>query len=151
MRQFDRHSGPRFPALRALAFLLRAAAVVVLAVGAWNATQLLRGDGLHGILGAAPEQRERLLAVGSWLGGSVSVSLLLLALAELIKLFIHLERNTRAAAAALTPAPLPDDELDDAPVASAPAMVTTPAPARGSRLPWLEGDEAAEGTLLPGH
>ena len=152
MRHMSSTGGPCYPALRALAFVLRGAAVVVLAVGGWNVFELLRDvQGGDGLLAPTPEARQRLLLVGAWIAGGLLGSLLLLALAEGIKLFIRLERNTRAMAAAVAPAPLPEDEFDDEllmPPAPAPR---TRQPAGGMRLPWLEGDDAADGALAPGH
>jgi hypothetical protein len=147
MRHVNDITGPRFPFLRALTFLLRAAAVVALAAGGWNGVNLVReASEVESLL--RPEHRETLVAACAWLGGGLLAALLLLASAELITLFLQIERNTRSTAAAFAPAPLPDDELDD----PAPAVAPPPksAPSRSSRLPWLEGDDPAEGTLLPG-
>ena len=154
MRHTNPVSGPKYPALRALAFLLRLGAVVFLAVGGWTLANVvldLRGDG--GALGATPEHRQRLVVAAGWLAGGLFGSLLLLAAAEVIDLVVRIERNTRAVVASLAPAPLPEDELDEEP-AAAPAPVrknkATPVTASGSRLPWLEGDDPVEGSLAHG-
>jgi hypothetical protein len=155
MRHTNSVTGPRSPALKTLAFLLRLGAILALAVGGWtlaNVVLELRGDG--GALAATPEHRQRLLVAAGWLAGGLFGSLLLLAAAEAIDLFVRIERNTRVVAVSLAPAPLPEDELEDEPVAApAPAKKQKAAPLTpsGSRLPWLEGDDPVEGSLLRGH
>ena len=156
MRHTSLITGPKYPALRTLAFLLRLGAVLLLAVGGWTLANVVLDLGGDGGAAAAPEHRQRLLAAAGWLAGGLFGSLVLLAAAEGIDLFIRIERNTRAAAASLSPAPLPEDELEDEPVAvAAPAPAKKPQGARsapiGNRLPWLEGDDAVEGSLARGH
>src|SRR5215217_5560544 len=151
MRHTHSVTSPKYPALRALAFLLRLGAVVSLAVGGWTLANVVldlrAGDGT---LAGTPEHRQQLLAAAGWLAGGLFGSLLLLAAAEGIDLCIRIERNTRAVATSLAPAPLPEDELEDEPVA-APAPVkkqqAAPIPPAGMRLPWLEGDDPVEGSL----
>jgi hypothetical protein len=157
MRHTSLITGPKYPALKTLAFLLRLGAVLLLAVGGWTLANVvldLRGDGT---LAATPDQRQRLLAAAGWLAGGLFGSLLLLAAAEGIDLFIRIERNTRTVAASLAPAPLPDDEVEYEP-AAAPAPARAPvkkqpaaaSPPVGMRLPWLEGDDPVEGSLARG-
>ena len=155
MRHTSYVTGPKYPALRTLAFLLRLGAVLLLAVGGWTLANIvldLRGG--DGSLGVTPEHRQRLLVAAGWLAGGL-FGLLLLAVAEGIDLFIRIERNTRTVAASLAPAPLPEDELDEEPVAAAPAPLkkqqARPTPPTGMRLPWLEGDDPVEASLARGH
>ena len=149
MRLTQSTTGPRFPALRVLTFLLRVGAAGAFVGGAWGVAGVVRAAGGFDRL-LAPEQRDLLVAAATRLGAGVLAALLLLAVAELISLFIHLERNTRALAAAFAPAPLPEDD-----VAPEAPLIAEPQPQprrgvdpRGSRLPWLEADEPADGLRL---
>lgn len=147
MRLTDSTAGPRFPALRVLMFLLRVAAAGAVAAGAWAVVQAVRtAGGLDYLL--APEQRDVLIPAATRFGVGLLAALLLLAAAELISLFIRLERNTRTLAAAFAPAPLPEDEAAAEPPLIAEPAARRDAEPRGSRLPWLEADDPADGLRL---
>jgi hypothetical protein len=68
------------------------------------------------------------------LTGTFFTVLALLAIAELIKLFIDIEHNTRVGAIS----------------AAGTTAANTPGDGK-SRLTWMEGEETAEGALLRGH
>ena len=138
----------RYPVLRSLAILYMVGAAVVLAIGVWRAVRaLVWGADMvtQDLFGDTTTTGGRLLVAASWLATAFIGGILLLAIAELIKLFLDIERNTRAAAhgpAAMTTA--------------AAGAVVVPGdgvtPATGGRVGTLiEGEETAEGALLRGH
>jgi len=120
-------SGGRYPVLRAIAILYFVGAVVTaisgIALVVWFA---IRGDPFNLIGG-------RLLLCVETFTASFFTAVAMLAVAELIKLFIDMERNTRATALAGS------------------AAGSNDAGDGSSRLAWMEGDETAEGALLRGH
>lgn len=138
-------SGGRYPVLRAVAilFMVGAAGIVVGGVyGAVVAFQL--PDSTVGRLGWA------MLALASTFFGVLTA----VGMAELIKLFIDVEHNTRMAATQAFRAQAA------ATLASASASPAAPdangpdgkAVSSGGRVgQWLEGEETAEGALLRGH
>jgi hypothetical protein len=133
-------SGGRYPVLRSVAILCILSAVVALGYGVWRAIDTVA---------RAPDVMEgrAIVAVG-WLAVSFFSAVVLVALGEMIKLFMDIERNTRlgaerqfaAASAAMAMAP-------EAPAAGVDANGK---PARG-RMTLLEGEETAEGALMRGH
>lgn len=147
-------SGGRYPALRTLAILYLVAACAVLVVGVWRAVRVLTIADPTGfdMFGATPAMGSRLLSAVSWLAASFIGVLAMFAVAELIKLLIDIEANTRAAAAMRT-----------IEVAAPAAVVTTTAaseagngvgegvPGGGRIGKLLAGDETAEGALIRGH
>ncbi len=131
MRPSHLGSGGRYPVLRTVAILYFIGAVVTAVGGiiaaAWFAVQ---GDPYNWAGG-----RFR-LAVAT-LTGTFFTVLAMLVVAELIKLFIDIEHNTRLGAVS-------------AAGISASSGPTAPGDGK-SRLPWMEGEETAEGAVLRGH
>src|SRR3990170_3362965 len=93
-------SGGRYPALRTLAILYLGAAVAVLIVGVWRAIRVLTASdpSSFDLFGATPDMASRALSAVSWLAASFIGVLAMFAIAELIKLAIDIEHNTRLAA-----------------------------------------------------
>jgi hypothetical protein len=126
-------SGGRYPVLRALAILYLIGSVVSIVAGVaaivWS-------------LGWGPgDFSDRLLIALGALAATFFICVSMLAIAEVLKLFIDIEHNSRIAALGL------------AHTATAGAMATTPAdaqPVGSSRLSIID-DETAEAALLRGH
>ena len=159
-------SGGRYPVLRTLAILYLFAAVAVLILGIWRAISILASDGpVNDVFGGvATNMGGKALVALSWLATTFIGVLAMFGIAELIKLFIDIEHNTRVAgmrgAAGVT---------EVAVVGEGTAAVITPGAATagsagsngprvgegvpgGSRVgQLLEGEETAEGALIRGH
>lgn len=149
MRHPHVSSGGRYPALRTIAVLYLVAALFVTVVGVWRAVQVFRGGDdptTADMVGPMNDAWGRALGGLVWLAVTFIAVLGMFALAELIKLFIDIEHNTRAMS-----------------LHSATAAATTAGDGRGAAthegpaVPFvgerkiLEGDETAEGALLRGH
>ena|SRR5688572_13520806 len=152
-------SGGRYPVLRSLAILYLFAAVAVLVLGVSRAvTVLVQGGPVNDFFGAPTNMTGRLLVAACWLGVTFIGVLGMLAFAELIKLFIDIEHNTRTAGArAAAAAAAPEIDVIATPtgttvVATSAGSDGTDAHKTGGRVgQWLEGEETAEGALLRGH
>ena len=138
----------RYPVLRTLAILYMVGAAAVLIIGVWRAVRVLAWGGdyvSHDLFGNTNTFESRLMVAVSWLATAFVGGIVMLAIAELIKLFMDIERNTRAAAhgpAAMTSA---------ASVAAVPGDGAATSPAGGRVATLIEGEETAEGALLRGH
>jgi hypothetical protein len=141
----------RYPVLRSLAILYMIGAVVVLGLGVWRAARvLIWGADMvsDDLFGGTRTTEGRMLVAASWLASAFVGAIVMLAIAELIKLFMDIERNTRAAA--LGPAAM---------TSAATAVGTGAAPGDGATTStvggrvgtFIEGEETAEGALLRGH
>lgn len=154
MRHTHIQSGGRYPVLRTLAILYLVGACLPLFFGVWRATNvLIYGQSPDDFFGAPTGWAGRIFVAASWLAASFLSVLAMVAIAELIKLFVDIEHNTRMAAMRYAPA-----------TAAEPSSAATPAPAdlaqptgtvgdshAGGRMAqWLEGDETAEGSLIRG-
>ena len=157
-------SGGRYPVLRTLAILYLFAAVAVLILGIWRAISILASDGpTNDVFGVATNMGGRALVALSWLATTFIGVLAMFGVAELIKLFIDIEHNTRVAGlrgAGVT---------EVAVIGEGSAAVITPGaatagsanpngPGVGEGVPGggrvrqlLEGEETAEGALIRGH
>jgi predicted cation transporter len=99
------------------------------------------------LFGATRTTEGRLMVAASWLASAFISAIVMLAVAELIKLLMDIERNTRAAAHG--PAVMASSAVG--------AGATVPGdgaalPSAGGRVATLiEGEETAEGALLRGH
>lgn len=145
MRHTHIQSGGRYPVLRTLAILYLAGACLPLIYGVWRAVNVLMyGQSPGDIFGAPTNWSGRIIVAASWLAASFLSVLAMVAVAELIKLFVDIEHNTRIAAIGSSPASAP------AAVDAAATTGSADAPA-GGRLQWLEGEETAEGALVRGH
>lgn len=127
-------SGGRYPVLRSIGILAL--------FGAFLA-------GIGGVMGAgwalfaAPEPLgTRVVYTLIALSATFFTVLGILATAEVIKMALDIERNTRAIAYSARTMPTP-------PVAD--SQPTDGMAKPGGRLQWLEGEETAEGALLRGH
>ena len=139
----------RYPVLRALAILYMIGAAVVVALGLWRAVRaLVWGADMvtQDLFGDTNTTGGRLMVAASWLATAFIGGIVMLAIAELIKLLMDIERNTRAAAhgpAAMTSA---------ATAVGAGAGDGAATSAGGGRVgTFIEGEETAEGALLRGH
>ena len=132
-------SGGRYPVLRSLAILYMIAAAVAAVAGVVAAVWALT-RAPYGMADRA------VLAAGS-LAAAFFVVISMLAIAEVLKLFIDVEHNTRltAIAAMQRVAPAPSD-----PAAAAAAMSGDGGVRGTNRLDALD-DETAEAALLRGH
>jgi hypothetical protein len=154
-------SGGRYPVLRTLAILYLLGAVAVLVIGIWRAVNVITATdpGASDIFGATPSLASRLLVAVSWLAASFIGILAMFGMAELIKLFIDIEHNTRVAGMRAM-----SDRVGvttGAPVGSTGGTMTestTVVVADGDGVPaggrvgqFLEGEETAEGALIRGH
>ena len=165
-------SGGRYPVLRTLAILYLFAAVVLLVLGVWRAISILTSDGpINDVFGGvATNMGGRALVALSWLATTFIGVLVMFGIAELIKLFIDIERNTRVAGIRATDAGMTAGTTTVASTSGTipGATVVTTAPAGtasagdgtnvgegvpgGSRVrQLLEGEETAEGALIRGH
>jgi hypothetical protein len=156
-------SGGRYPVLRTLAILYLIAAAAVLIVGVWRAVGVLVSATDSDLFGATPNMASRWLAAFSWLAASFIGVLGMFAVAELIKLLIDIEHNTRLAGmramagevVATTTVPAPGvtatvitESPDNGGVATS---VGEGVPGGGRVRQLLEGEETAEGALIRGH
>jgi hypothetical protein len=128
-------SGSRYPVLRAFAILYLIGAVVALISGIVGAGWAL--------IAAPWNVGNRVVLALLTLAGAFFLIVGSLAVAEIIKLFIDIEHNTRAMAMR--------DTMVEAPAARAPSMVS-PSTDGGwaNRIRELD-EETAEGALLRGH
>jgi hypothetical protein len=129
--------------LRALAILYLVAAGVVLIYGIWRAASvLIYGQTPDNFFGEPTGWAGRISVAASYLAVSFFGVLFMVAVAELIKLFVDIEHNTRLSALHVGPATASTDT----------AQPAGPGDGRtGGRLQWIEGEETAEGALLRGH
>ena len=155
-------SGGRYPVLRTLAILYLFAAVAVLILGVWRAISILVSDApVNDVFGVATNMGGRALVALSWLATTFIGVLAMFGIAELIKLFIDIEHNTRVAGmrgAGVTEVAI----VGEGAAVVAPGGTTTTVnpngPGVGEGVPGggrvrqlLEGDETAEGALIRGH
>ena len=143
-------SGGRYPVLRSLAILYLVAAVGVVVVGVWRAVNVLvqQDAAANDLFGAPTGMSGRILVAVSWLAATFIGVLMMFGIAELIKLFIDIEHNTRMAA----------DALDRSRATGMSAAIVVPegavsgnADGTGGRVgQWLEGEETAEGACFAG-
>ena len=159
-------SGGRYPVLRTIAILYLVGSLAVLGLGIWRAVNVLvYGQEMgYDVFGVTTNVSGRLLAAVCWIGTSLLGVLGMFAIAELIKLFIDIEHNTRMFFASQSAATQPGDVIVATdPATGATAVMTSTAPADGKLVgatgngtggrvgQWLEGEETAEGALLRGH
>ncbi len=126
-------SGGRYPVLRSLAILYLLGSGIAVLAGVAAAGWMLF---------AAPDSiMNRIILALSVLAATFFVTITMLAVAELLKLFIDMEHNTRAAAMSRSGAVVTD---------GASAVMVTDGGAMGGRLSALD-EETAEAALLRGH
>ena len=117
-------SGGRYPVLRSLAILYLLGAAVMALAGI--------GTVIWSLVGPNLPMTDRLVMAGAALAGTFFLVITMLAVAELLKLAIDVEHNTRMAHGNGNNVAAPDKA--------------------GGRLhQLLEGEETAEGALLRGH
>jgi hypothetical protein len=128
----DRHlySGGRYPVLRSLAIMYVIGAGLSLVGGL-----MLAGWALFGVQQPATD---RLILVAGILAGTFFACVTMLALAEIIKLAIDVERNTRTFNGVTTTTVTGGEMRVDREVPT------------GRMSQWLSGEETAEGALLRG-
>src|SRR3954467_6052436 len=90
-------SGGGYPGPRPLAILYLFGAAAVLVIGVWRAVAVLVGSTDSDLFFATPNMASRWLAAFSWVAASFIGVLGMFAVAELIKLLIDIEHNTRLA------------------------------------------------------
>jgi len=134
MRSAHFSSGGRYPVLRSLAIIYMIGAIVVgiggIVLACWMFFSL-RGMENHITNGVLT------------LAGTFLAVLSMLAIAEVLKLFIDIEHNSRMMSYTAADRATASGEMVD-PAAG-------PNGARMSGKRWLEGEETAEGALLRGH
>jgi hypothetical protein len=128
MHRLNVSSGGRYPVLRALAILQLVSAVVVAIGGVVGAIYFAN------YIGHATSFADKLIISMGGLAATFFLVIFTLAFAELIKLLIDIEHNTRMAA-----------------LGSNGEMKATPDGGRLNRGAVLAGEETAEGALLRGH
>jgi hypothetical protein len=142
-------SGGRYPALRTIAVLYLIGSVLVAGLCVWQAVRVVVWGGdetTTSLIGPTTTAGGKVMAAASWLAVAFIGLLLMVAIAEMIKLFIDIEHNTRALASAGASAP-----------AGAAAAGTNGGVHDGPAIPFvrdrklLDGEETAEGALLRGH
>ena len=133
MRHAHFASGGRYPVLRSLAILYMVGAILAgiggIVLACWMFFSL-RGMENHIVNGIVT------------LAGTFLVVLSMLAIAEVLKLFIDIEHNSRMAGGYVER------------VGETTTTTTTAVGPNGERISgrrWLEGEETAEGALLRGH
>ena len=145
MRHTHIQTGGRYPVLRALAILYLVGAGLALLYGAWRAVSvMIFGQSPDNFFGEPAGWAGRISVAASWLAVSFFSVLFMVAVAELIKLFVDIEYNTRMWRSAPAAA--------SAPASTEAAQPAAPGDGRfGGRLQWIEGEETAEGALIRGH
>ena len=157
-------SGGRYPALRTIAVLYLIGAVVVAGMFVWQAIRVVAWGGdemTYTWFGPAAGVGGKVLGAACWLASGFVGLLLMFAVAELIKLFIDIEQNTRAMAHAATASTKVVQTVPTADGDVAVAAKSTNGDGsfvhEGPAVPFLrdrklfEGEETAEGALLRGH
>jgi hypothetical protein len=136
-------SGGRYPVLRAVAILFMVGAVGIIIGGIYAAVLAFQlPDSTWGRVGWA------LVALAGTFFGVLGA----VGCAELIKLFIDVEHNTRMAATQGFPAGVSTAMTDTPRIESLTAPSGDGKAMAGGRVgQWLEGEETAEGALLRGH
>ena len=135
----ERHhiaSGGRYPVLRTIAILFMVAAVLSLCYGVYQAICVLANWTSLESVPVAGNFGSRLSACFVWLAATFFAIILNIGIAEVIKLFMDVEPNTRMTAMNTAVAPM-------APLGATAPAVRVP---DGSRLT----EETAEGALLRG-
>ena len=147
MNQPHLTSGGRYPVLRTIGILYLLGAVLIVVLGVWRAINVLRqgNDDVSSDLFGAPTGSGRILVAVSWIATSFIGALLMVGIAELIKLFMDIEYNTRRAAHHAAPAGTTQAEVDAG--RNGPGV---PIVGAGEKK-WIDGDETAEGALIRGH
>jgi hypothetical protein len=128
MRHAHLASGGRYPVLRTIAILLMVGSAIELIAGAVGAVWWYRSA--HPVDTAG----NVMMVMAAILAGTFLIALATLAVAELIKLLVDVEHNSRMALHGL--------QGDD---------ILIPAANSAKRATWMEGEETAEGALLRGH
>src|SRR5947209_7918751 len=97
MRHAYVSSGGRYPVLRTLAVLYLVGAVVYAALCIWRIVAAFSGGDLltNDLFGAPTNVWGKVIAAACWLAAAFIGVLAMFAVAELIKLFIDLEHNSR--------------------------------------------------------
>src|SRR5687767_12321585 len=146
MRHPHVSSGGRYPVLRTLAILQLVAAALAIVFGVWKAVEIFIREpdpAVTSVFGTAGGAAGKIMVAASWLAATFISVLFIVAFAELIKLLIDIEHNTRMMRGGTAP--------------SAGAVRTEVVESVGSdgrpttRTTWLEGEETAEGALIRGH
>jgi len=130
MRASHLESGGRYPVLRTLGILYLVGGFLALVGGIFGAAWAL--------FRAPNDIVDRGVYAMIIMAGTTFVVLTMLAVAELLKLFIDIEHNTRAMSTGTMSSVEQRDERAAQTVG-------------GPRAKWLNGEETAEGALLRGH
>ena len=139
MRNSHLQSGGRYPVLRSLAIIYLYLSGAFAVGGVVLAGYLLFHGWIDPALPFTNHLADRLMQCALALAGTALVVLSMLAVAELLKLFIDIEHNTRMAAGS------------SATVQEVSMSAGGKAEGRLNRITVLEGEETAEGALLRGH
>jgi hypothetical protein len=153
-------SGGRYPALRTIAVLYLIGSIFVAGLCVWQAVRVFTdggGETTVALIGPTNSMGGKVMAGVCWLAAGFIGLLVMFAVAEMIKLFIDIEHNTRALAHAGTASAAArageSIAADGTGVASNGTTVH-----EGPAIPFVvrdrklfAGDETAEGALLRGH
>ena len=140
MRHSHIESGGRYPVLRAIAILWLVGAAITLVVGVYQAIIALIGAGGYSLIATSGSHwGGRVSACFIWLAITFFTVIFNVAVAELIKLAMDVEHNTRMAAMSTAATALPP-----AGTAAAPSV-----PRDDTRRRFTE--ESAEAALIRGH
>ena len=140
MRHPHIETGGRYPILRVIAILWLVGAVMSLVYGIYQAISVLVGANHQALFAVGGNLTSRIIGCIVWLAVTFFVVIANIAIAELIKLAMDVEQNTRMTA------------TNTAATAFPPAATATAAPPPGrdeARRRWE--DESAEAALIKGH
>jgi hypothetical protein len=139
-------SGGRYPVLRTVAILWLVGAAVTCLYGLWQAVVTLGGWQSQMMVSTGMSIGGRLIGACMWLAGTFFAVLFSIGVAELIKLFIDIEHNSRMIAC--------QTSGTSTTVSAAPATtLSTVAPvgSDGHRMSPYIAEESAESALIHGH
>lgn len=141
MRHPHVETGGRYPILRVIAILWLVGAVVSLAYGIYQAISVLAGANHQQLVTVGGNLTSRIIGCVVWLAVTFFAVIANIAIAELIKLAMDVEQNTRMTATNTGATAFPP---------AATAASAAPPPGRDeARRRWE--DESAEAALIRGH
>jgi len=143
MRHVSIPSGGRYPVLRSVAILWLVGAAISGIYGLWQALVTLAGWQSQMAVTTGMSLGARIIGAALWLAGTFFAVLFCIGIAELIKLFIDIEHNSRVTACGVS---------SSSTVATTPTVVPQPAgTGDGHRMSSYLEEESAESALIRGH
>lgn len=138
-------SGGRYPVLRTVAILWLVGAAVTCLYGLWQAIVTLGGWQSQMMVSTGMSIGGRLIGACMWLAGTFFAVLFSVGVAELIKLFIDIEHNSRMIACQT------GGTSSAAPTTPVVSSGLLPADGDGHRMSGYMAEESAESALIHGH